>query len=107
MWQLQIQLHGNKEYVVNKPVNYSVFHIGPNFYRSLCWQKRSTATLDCISDIHDGQLYRTLSASDGPLQEGKAISFTLNTDGVECYHSTNQSYWPALLMINELPFSER
>lgn len=87
--------------------NNFVFYVGPKFYRSLHWQKRSTATLDCISDIHDGELYRTFSASDGRLQEGKAISFTLNTDGVECFHSTNQSYWPALLMINELPFGER
>ena len=64
--------------------------------------------LECISDIyHDGELYRTLSASEGPLQEGKTISFTFNTDGVECFHSTNLKYWPALLMINELSFNER
>jgi hypothetical protein len=80
-------------------------HVGPKVYKSLHWQKRNTAALDCISDIQDGELYHALSVSEGPLQEGKAISFTLNTDGIECFHSTNQSYWPALLMINELPFS--
>lgn len=76
------------------------FHVGAKFYKSLHWQK-STATLaslDCISHMHDWELYRALSANDGPLPEGNAIS--LNTDGVECFHSTNQSFWSALLMIS-------
>ena len=38
--------------------------------------------LECISDVYDGESYRTLSASKGPLKEVKAISFTFNTDGV-------------------------
>lgn len=29
-----------------------------------------------ISDVHDGELYRTLSSGEGPLQVGKAVSFT-------------------------------
>ena len=81
--------------------------LGPQFYQSLHWRQRSTSNRNPASDIYGGELHQALSGSDGPLMEGRAISVTLNTDGVVCFHSTNQSFWPVLLMINELPFSER
>ncbi len=77
------------------------------FVQSLRWQQRSALDPSQIADMHSGELYKDLSGREGPLVAGKAISFTLNTDGVECFHSTNQSFWPVLLMINELPFNER
>ena len=60
-----------------------------------------------ISDIYGGELYQSLRGSNGPLVERREISLTLNTDGVDCFHSTKESFWPVLLMINELPFNER
>ena len=73
---------------------------------NLQWPQRGSLASGCISDIYDGELYQALSSSGGPLIAGKYISFTLNTDGVDCFHSTRESFWPVLL-INELPFSVR
>ena len=76
-------------------------------YQSLCWQQRDSLAPNFVSDIYDGELYRALNDSDGPLIAGKGISFTLNTDGVDCFHSTKESFWPVLLIINELLFNMR
>lgn len=37
----------------------------------------------------------------------RRLSVIMNTDGVVTFKSTKSSLWPVLLMINELPFSER
>ncbi len=60
-----------------------------------------------ITDISDGLLYKTLVSEGRLLANEKSISVILNTDGVVVFKSTNYSIWPVLLMINELPFSER
>ena len=78
---------------------------GPGFYQSLQWQQTGSPASGCISDIYVGELYQALS-SGGPLIAGKSISFTLNTDGVDC-STLQESFWPVLLMINELPFNVR
>ncbi len=57
-----------------------------------------------ISDIFDGQLYKSLDISNSM---EFSLSAVLNTDGVAVFKSSNQSFWPILLMLNELPFSER
>ena len=60
-----------------------------------------------LSDIYDSQLYQALAGPQGPLADEHNISVILNTDGVEVFKSTKVSMWPVLLMINELPFTER
>ena len=61
-----------------------------------------------MGDIYDGKLYQALMHSDdGPLANKRNISVVLNTDGGVVFCSTNFSIWPVLLMINELPYSER
>ena len=77
---------------------------GLGFYESLQWGSLASG---CISDIYGGELYQALSSSDGPLIAGNSISFTLNSDGVDYFRSTRESFWPVLLMINELPFNVR
>ncbi len=62
-----------------------------------------------ISDIFDGQLYKSLDISNTCMNPSMefSLSAVLNTDGVAVFMSSNQSFWPILLMLNELPFSER
>lgn len=72
--------------------------IGPGFYSSIMEYKalrESTAKFGHLTDIHDGSQYK------------EALTLLLNTDGVVLFRSTSHSLWPVLLMINELPFSER
>lgn len=83
------------------------FHTGPNLYQSLLQWKRKLHQTEKLADIHDGQLYKKLASEDGPLANEQSISLILNTDGVVVFKSTNYSIWPVLLMINELPFTER
>ncbi|XP_070554078.1 uncharacterized protein [Ptychodera flava] len=58
-----------------------------------------------IEDIYDGDLYKKLSGSDGPLSSKYPfnLSFTWNTDGVPVFKSSKYSIWPMYLAINELP----
>ena len=61
-----------------------------------------------IEDICDGELYKSLSdrgvlSSELPYN----VSFTLNTDGVPVFKSSNMSIWPVYLTINELPYNKR
>ena len=35
------------------------------------------------------------------------ITLTLNTDGVEIFETSNKSFWPVFLTINEIPYPER
>ena len=46
---------------------------GPGFYQSLHWQQRRQLASDYISDIYDGELYRAMSGSGGPLIAGKFV----------------------------------
>ena len=52
-----------------------------------------------VSDFHDGQVYKHLAILNAQPSE------ELNLSSV--FKSTNQSFWTVLLMLNELPFSER
>lgn len=81
---------------------------GPGFYKSIN-QCRIRKEPSMLSDICDASLYQTLVSKCGPASLANAhnISVILNTDGVVVYKSSNHSMWPVLLMINELPFSER
>lgn len=90
------------KHVLPKLYNY----IGPGFYQSLRKQRKQT-DVNVICDIEDGRVYQALCSENGPLAAEDNISFTLNTDGVQVYQSSNYSMWPVLLMINELPFAAR
>ena len=65
---------------------------------------RGSLPSGCISDIYDGELYQALSSRGGPLIAGKYMSFTLNTDGVDCFDSTRVIL---ACVVNELPFNVR
>lgn len=61
---------------------------------------------DDICDIFSGEEYRKLMQPGGFLSKDSAlnISFTINTDGVAPFKSSNkQNFWPIFLVINELP----
>ena len=59
-----------------------------------------------LNDICDGRVYQAFCSENNPLAEDN-ISFTVNTDGIQVYQSTDYTMWPILLMINELPFAMR
>ena len=80
---------------------------GPTLYQSILQMKRKLHHPGKLADICDGELYKRLASGDGPLGNEQSISLILNTDGVVVFKSTNSAIWPVLLMINELPFSER
>lgn len=60
-----------------------------------------------ISDICDGQFYRTLCQPGQFLNDSNNISALFNTDGIPLYNSSNVKLWPVFLAINELPPSSR
>ena len=86
---------------------YSALFIGPGFYQSLQYSRSLPRKPDKLTDIIDGQLYQSLASGGGPLADEHNISVVLNTDGAAVFCSTNYSFWPVLLMINELPFAKR
>ena len=61
---------------------------------------------DSYTDVYSGKLYQQHVAS-GFLSNKNNISFTLNTDGIPVFKSSNFSFWPIYLTINELPFNMR
>ena len=81
--------------------------LGPGFYSLLQGQKSIPIKPGQLTDIYGGQLYQALASAGGCLADDRNISVVLNTDGAVVFHSTNLSIWPVLLMINELPFSQR
>jgi Transposase family tnp2 len=60
-------------------------------------------TFDEINDLTSGSIYKSLKQKYKNL-----ITLTFNTDGVKIYKSKRKSsMWPILMIINELPKSER
>lgn len=54
-----------------------------------------------ITDIFDGELYKSLRSKVGP---GPLVTLTLNTDGVRVFKSKRKaSLWPIQWIINEVP----
>lgn len=58
-------------------------------------------TSDFISDIFDGEMYKTIRNVLGQ-QISNILTYTFNTDGVRVHKSTKNSMWPILLYINEV-----
>lgn len=84
-----------------------IIDVGPGFFQSLRHSRLTPREPGILADIYDCQLYQALAGHQGPLADEHNISVILNTDGVEVFKSTKLSMWPILLMINELPFTER
>ena len=55
-----------------------------------------------ITDVTDGQLYRSLLSDGGFLSQSNNLTGTFNTDGVNLYSSSHIELWPIYLAINEL-----
>ena len=55
-----------------------------------------------------GVLYKEL-LSGGLCGElpGDYVTVTFNTDGIPVFKSSNYSFWPMFLLINELPYKQR
>ena len=60
-----------------------------------------------ICDIYDGEAYEQHMQDGGFLSVPTNISFTINTDRAQVFHSSNVSLWPVYLVINELPVNLR
>ncbi|KAG4065775.1 hypothetical protein HA402_012453 [Bradysia odoriphaga] len=60
----------------------------------------TSSTSNCISDIFDGELYKSLRRKIGNVP---LITLTLNTDGVRVFKSKKKaSLWPIQVFINEV-----
>lgn len=62
--------------------------------------------LSADTDVYSGHLYQQ-HVSSGFLAQKRNISFIFNTDGIPVFKSSKFTFWPLLLMINELPFRMR
>ncbi|KAG4068037.1 hypothetical protein HA402_003943 [Bradysia odoriphaga] len=60
----------------------------------------TTPNSSCITDIFDGELYKSLRRKIG---KGPLVTLTLNTDGVRVFKSKRKaSLWPIQMFINEV-----
>ncbi len=57
--------------------------------------------------IGRGDLYKELMSSSSNSSCNTMITLTFNTDGIPVFKSSNYSFWPLFLVINELPFNIR
>ena len=74
-------------------------HTGPNIIELLHYPTyRKKIDPLALEDIYDGYAHQSIDKTDG-IQ----LSFIINTDGVEIFHTSNFHLWPVLLMINEFP----
>lgn len=62
-----------------------------------------------IIDFFDGDLYKDLLASENgeSFRKKESLTFLFNTDGITRSDKSNQTIWPILIVINELPIQER
>lgn len=65
-----------------------------------------TRSDSCYTDVYDGKMYQH-HVSMGFLSRKSNISLMFNTDGVPVFRSSNFSFWPLYLLINELPYRMR
>ena len=61
---------------------------------------------DGYRDIYDGRIYQH-QVTNGFLKDERNISFIFNTDGIPVFKSSEYSFWPLYLLINELPYTMR
>ena len=63
--------------------------------------KRSS---EFICDIFDGDTYKNFRES---INNEMALSFTMNSDGIDFGTSSSLALWPVFLSINEIPLKKR
>ena len=69
---------------------------------------KSNNELNKLKDIKDGRIYKSVLKSQKMwFEANKALTFTLNTDGICLCEKSNLSVWPVYLVINELPIEKR
>ena len=84
-----------------------VIYVGEGIYKAIHDRiSLRTNQAGLFKDIYSGSLYQTL-VSRGILSDCNNISFTMNTDGIPVFRSSNFCFWPIYLIINELPFHLR
>ena len=66
----------------------------------------SESSQNYTRDICDGTLYKRFLAETAGLHH-KALSFTINTDGVRLSDKSDIALWPVFLALNELPINKR
>jgi len=82
--------------------------IGDGIYKSI-YERLNLRRLNkdrMYTDVYSGSVYQHL-VSTKFLDDYRNISLTLNTDGIPVFRSSNFSFWPLYLIINELPFHLR
>ena len=84
-----------------------LFAAGEDFFANLVEHLHEhNASHESYADICDGLLYQGL-VSQGFSSEPGNIAITFNTDGVPVFRSSEFSFWPLFLLINELPYRMR
>lgn len=64
--------------------------------------KSSLSSEGTIRDVYDGSLYKKLLAAPS-VPNSQLLTYNFNTDGAPLFHSSKQSFWSILLILNELP----
>lgn len=76
----------------------------PNFRYNAGYYRRRLLSADVVEDVYDAGLYQKYAA---PItRNAGGLSVSVNTDGT-CPFTAGTSYWPIILVIHELPPTER
>ena len=102
---------GAKAYFLEFPVESQLVNLfqQPEFRENLQHRNvRKKKSPHHIEDIYDGNVYKNMLFRSDPMHaDQNNVSFTMNTDGVPVFKSSQTSVWPIFLSINELPFGMR
>ena len=74
--------------------------ISSNYHQMDLGQK---STGEVMTDIRDGAVHRRLQSSCPDL----FVTLTINVDGIQPNQGANNSIWPILLVVNEIPMQHR
>ena len=101
---------GSKGYFLEFPVLSQLYSLFPRkvFIDQVNHAKtRAKKVQENIEDIYDGSVYKYLRDSHKFNKRDHFLTFTMNTDGIPIFKSSQTSKWPIFLMINELPLAVR
>ena len=72
----------------------TIFVLGDKEFHSLLQGRFNREATGSFRDIYDGEAYAMEMTSGGFLSFPMNVSLTMNTDGVQVFHSSNYSLWP-------------